>query len=198
MCGNVRSMRHIRTNKVTGYRFYEDDFGNRLAHVHPVDRCKNTPCPIDIPSNHHMRNWKQLWRADRAILERVCCHGVGHPDPDGKTLDERHGCDGCCVPPGQRPKPISQYAPGLTDDERAYIRQLARTPASDVTSDTPSSQRQQSAKQSYSRTYKISIRCTNCGAYGSESVPYGDPARRRREMNCVVCGTMSTWEKVIK
>ena len=38
------------------------------------------------------------------LLEHVCCHGVGHPDPAFvKKLDElgnkgwsTHGCDGCC------------------------------------------------------------------------------------------------------
>ena len=37
-------------------------------------------------------------------MERVCKHGVGHPDPDDAAYNDRtgngflnvHGCDGCC------------------------------------------------------------------------------------------------------
>jgi len=48
------------------------------------------------------------WRGDRGIFERICEHGVGHPDPDtmdhiANTRGAReaesesiHGCDGCC------------------------------------------------------------------------------------------------------
>jgi hypothetical protein len=46
-------------------------------------------------------------------MERICPHGVGHPDPDdlayrisiakkmGKDTKYLgiHGCDGCCTPP---------------------------------------------------------------------------------------------------
>lgn len=34
------------------------------------------------------------------MMERVCEHGVGHPDPDCMYAqqDPAHGCDGCCVP----------------------------------------------------------------------------------------------------
>jgi hypothetical protein len=54
-----------------------------------------------------MRGWALNWRADTKIMERICCHGVDHPDPDsvsfgelhGKTHLGVHGCDGCCAPP---------------------------------------------------------------------------------------------------
>jgi hypothetical protein len=33
-------------------------------------------------------------------MERVCPHGVGHPDPDDINVilgpEKVHGCDGCC------------------------------------------------------------------------------------------------------
>jgi hypothetical protein len=33
-------------------------------------------------------------------MERICPHGVGHPDPDDVfATDTVHGCDGCCTPP---------------------------------------------------------------------------------------------------
>jgi hypothetical protein len=31
-------------------------------------------------------------------MERICDHGVGHPDPDEFMADVWvHGCDGCCA-----------------------------------------------------------------------------------------------------
>ena len=42
------------------------------------------------------------------LMERICPHGIGHPDPDHLSHTERvhgleamlieaiHGCDGCC------------------------------------------------------------------------------------------------------
>lgn len=46
-----------------------------------------------------MRGWATNWRDDRKSMERICSHGVGHPDPDCLNLDRMHGCDGCCSPP---------------------------------------------------------------------------------------------------
>lgn len=53
-----------------------------------------------------MITWKLYWRSDLGIFERICEHGIGHPDPDSlsflrkKTDDTAlsiHECDGCCV-----------------------------------------------------------------------------------------------------
>lgn len=66
-----------------------------LKNVHEEGDCHG-PCPIHRKSNHHMRSFPQHWRHDRQIMERICPHGVGHPDPDDPTLDTVHGCDGCC------------------------------------------------------------------------------------------------------
>ncbi len=52
-----------------------------------------------------MVKWKLNWRQDRRIMERICKHGIGHPDPDDAAFrkimsgdsDTTHGCDGCCV-----------------------------------------------------------------------------------------------------
>lgn len=55
-----------------------------------------------------MLTWTLVWRDDRAIFERICPHGVGHPDPDTLEYIKKmhpefhenesvHGCDGCCV-----------------------------------------------------------------------------------------------------
>jgi hypothetical protein len=77
--------------------------------IHDKGIC-TPPCPFHAPSTHKMRHWEMLWRDDRALLERICEHGVGHPDPDQiaylrKRLDNNnyayeqsiHGCDGCCL-----------------------------------------------------------------------------------------------------
>ena len=76
--------------------------------VHDEAMCDGEPCPFHNPSNHHMVRWPVHVRLDKAALvERVCMHGVGHPDPDSmQYIKERHGphygthgCDGCCKPP---------------------------------------------------------------------------------------------------
>ena len=61
--------------------------------------CAGTFCTVHNRSNHHMRAWKQHWRSDIGIMERLCEHGVGHPDPDEMFTDGIHGCDGCCYDP---------------------------------------------------------------------------------------------------
>jgi len=47
-----------------------------------------------------MRDWPVYWRDDRKIVERICVHGIGHPDPDQADFlidaGMTHGCDGCC------------------------------------------------------------------------------------------------------
>jgi len=74
----------------------EKTFWSRYKH-HLPHVCCDGPCPIHAPSDHHMRAWPLHWRADRHIAERVCPHGIGHPDPDQLLLDGGvHGCDGCC------------------------------------------------------------------------------------------------------
>lgn len=82
---------------------------DRVIWTHPADRCAlPRQCTIHNRSNHHMRHFPQNWRSDRAFMERVCPHGIGHPDPDQMAflrsvlpMDEAHaegihGCDGCC------------------------------------------------------------------------------------------------------
>lgn len=77
----------------------------RLWSVHPANRCAGRPCVIHNPTDHHMRSWALHWRDDRKLFERICPHGIGHPDPDqyyywnetGQGWQGVHGCDGCCV-----------------------------------------------------------------------------------------------------
>lgn len=82
---------------------------NQKIMVHDKEKCKGRHCVIHNPSNHNMKDWPTHWRNDRKIMERICSHGVGHPDPDDlefrksqepdeskhKYLDI-HGCCNCC------------------------------------------------------------------------------------------------------
>lgn len=83
----------------------EQEVIGRLTRVHPPEACVGRPCVIHNPSDHSMRDLPLHWRGDRALFERICEHGVGHPDPDdlhyhvnvaGDTSAGVHGCDGCC------------------------------------------------------------------------------------------------------
>lgn len=73
-----------------------------LLVVHSKEVCDGAPCVIHAPTDHHMRAWPLKWRTDRQIFERICPHGIGHPDPDQRA-DGTHGCDGCCSPPSPTP-----------------------------------------------------------------------------------------------
>lgn len=92
-----------RTRMVKG-NTYETGLGQRLRYVHPPSLCEGRHCVVHNPSDHCMRLFPTLWRADRQIMERLCPHGIGHPDPDdqaylisrGLLHEGVHGCDGCC------------------------------------------------------------------------------------------------------
>lgn len=62
---------------------------------------------VHNPSNHAMVYWPRHLR-ETGLVERMCQHGVGHPDPDsvyffyqmtGDLGWNNHECDGCCVDP---------------------------------------------------------------------------------------------------
>lgn len=71
--------------------------------AHEEGECKSdNACAIHNRTDHHMRSFKQFYRFDRGIMERICSHGIGHPDPDDIKIitgsdDGAHGCDGCCI-----------------------------------------------------------------------------------------------------
>jgi len=95
-------------------RVYVTGTGQRLVNVHKEEDCIGRHCVIHNPSPHYMADYPTNWRADRGIMERICEHGVGHPDPDDMEfirltrgeesahVESVHGCDGCCTPKDRR------------------------------------------------------------------------------------------------
>jgi hypothetical protein len=101
-----------------GMKPVKDKKKNRLEHwisgtgqnlwVHPKASCRGPFCVIHNPSDHHMKDWPTNWRQDKQSMERICPHGIGHPDPDEVAFLMKiggplvrldlviHGCDGCC------------------------------------------------------------------------------------------------------
>lgn len=75
--------------------------GQVITGVHSPDVCAGEPCVIHNPSDHHMRDWPTNLRDDfgSPFTERICGHGVGHPDPDDPQADRVHACCGCCARP---------------------------------------------------------------------------------------------------
>lgn len=73
-----------------------------VINAHSADECQHDPCPIHHKTKHRMRSWPQHWRGDRYMMERICEHGVGHPDPDDieASVSGLHGCDRCCIGKG--------------------------------------------------------------------------------------------------
>jgi hypothetical protein len=75
-----------------------------LHGVHDEHLCRGQHCTIHNPSHHPMRDFPTHWREDRYLMERICPHGIGHPDPDHinnlpesrRAMEAAHGCDGCC------------------------------------------------------------------------------------------------------
>ena len=74
-----------------------------LVNVHAEGTCAGEHCVFHNPSDHHMLEWPPQFRTDTGIIERLCEHGVGHPDPDSLAWYTKlhgvsyHGCDGCCT-----------------------------------------------------------------------------------------------------
>lgn len=71
-----------------------------LEDVHDDGTCFGEWCAIHNNSDHKMKTWPQYWRKDQCLMERLCWHGVGHPDPDDpkskNSAEFIHVCDGCC------------------------------------------------------------------------------------------------------
>jgi hypothetical protein len=79
--------------------WYDTGTGQQLRVHNRVDCHDN--CPIHNPSDHALKDRPTHWRDDRGIMERICVHGIGHPDPDDINVRNNdgegiHSCDGCC------------------------------------------------------------------------------------------------------
>lgn len=81
-----------------GENVWADDYGHVIVNVHEPNQCIGDYCTIHRPSAHSMAGFPQRWRQDRHMMERICPHGIGHPDPDDIVTNKVHGCDGCCAP----------------------------------------------------------------------------------------------------
>ena len=84
---------------------YGSQIGKHDWPVHSANKCEGQCCTFHNPSNHKMKNWPMNLRLDNhALVERMCEHRVGHPDPDSVAFFESvgithmgiHGCDRCC------------------------------------------------------------------------------------------------------
>lgn len=83
--------------------------------------CLDYGCCIHNPSKCAKKIGVTHWREDRMLMERICEHGVGHPDPDGIAFRKRwwgydydpsgevHGCDGCCHITSLRREHMSEH-----------------------------------------------------------------------------------------
>lgn len=91
---------------------------NIVVGTHDKGKCAGQFCTIHNRSLHHMRDFPQEFRWDRGIMERVCHHGVGHPDPDEINPDTTHGCDGCCI---DKSKPKVAYVSFDTNAPRNIV-----------------------------------------------------------------------------
>jgi len=88
----------------------ETGYWDRNLRTHVPEECADHPCAIhNHPSNHPLKDAPLNWRTDRKLLERICEHGIGHPDADAidylstvigfkaAQLEGIHGCCGCCA-----------------------------------------------------------------------------------------------------
>lgn len=95
-------MKRVFEDGQWGFRSVPD--GSKMTNIHPVsDECLEFGCVVHSPTPGPMSNFPYNWRMDRGIMERICPHGIGHPDSDSAAYFERtgrgyenvHGCDGC-------------------------------------------------------------------------------------------------------
>lgn len=97
------------------HEHYVSKFGRWPIHSREV--CSGH-CPFHNPSDHGMKDWPMLIRGS-GLVERMCDHLVGHPDPDsvkwtndftGQGTWGTHSCDLCCVKAGNE-EPILKLGP---------------------------------------------------------------------------------------
>lgn len=97
-------MRIRRVTLDSGPIFMSADYLQQLRTHHAISDCYVNGCAIHHPTDNVMRDFPYDWRGDTGVLERICPHGIGHPDIDSAHYNDRigkdylniHSCDGCC------------------------------------------------------------------------------------------------------
>lgn len=116
---------------------------NKQGCYHTKATCVGEYCCFHNPSDHKMNNWPMTIRLDRGgLTERICDHGIGHPDPDSLNWINRmakkykrlgdsgvHGCDGCCMEKSGRAPlptitPISLASQVWKNFKRSFLRHI--------------------------------------------------------------------------
>lgn len=80
----------------------------QMIQCHDSSDCLGNWCCIHKPMPGPWHAWPRYWRSDRAIMERICPCGVGHPVVEdyerfvvlGQAWQLIHGCCGIhpCTP----------------------------------------------------------------------------------------------------
>lgn len=112
----MRRRTHDEWKDATGRKFW--------VHKRTVN-CDVDGCAIHNPSYHPLSDAKQFMREDKSwLIERICDHGIGHPDPDSASFIAKqegnksiwvHGCDGCCQEKEEK------WPPTYRDYQRDYV-----------------------------------------------------------------------------
>lgn len=115
-----------------------ENTGTILENVHDPILCMGRPCVLHNRTKHSMRHFPQMYRMDNGLMERVCPHGVGHPDPDSpEDINWTHGCDGCCS--GSYEEPVRGTEMTLSPTMTPIV--VPEVPAPPVVSPAPRSHR---------------------------------------------------------
>jgi hypothetical protein len=115
-----------------------------ILNVHDESKCRGRACCIHNPSDHALKDAPLQWRSDSYLMERVCKHGIGHPDPDHLTFlkkvapelakgQETHGCDFCCAEPDPEDRTRAEKLIEMVSSyiSTSYLGDPARSPWSD-------------------------------------------------------------------
>lgn len=94
----------VKRNGKWGFVTTSGNFELQGIHEENSD-CQTHGCVVHNPTPNPLWNAPYNWREDRALMERICRHGIGHPDIDsanylrrtGQRAQLTHACDGCCV-----------------------------------------------------------------------------------------------------
>lgn len=95
----MRSLaKKVRPQRAANKTEYVTGTGQKLWNIHSADVCAGRLCAIHNPTTEKPEcDWPTHWREDRALMERICPCGIGHPAPEHlaylKEQDEKNGTD---------------------------------------------------------------------------------------------------------